>query len=119
MRRALHGEGESSASTGQGTPKGQGQPGRAMQAQASGEPAPPGESGAAMANGGGEATAPDLGQLDTELKKQVQRNWGKLPGSLRTEILQGASKKPHPEYAKQIKSYFEEIAKPAARDASK
>ena len=70
----------------------------------------------ALGGGGGEA---DLGQLDSELKKQAQRNWGKLPGSLRTEILQGASKKPRPEYAKQIKSYFEEIAKPAAKDAAK
>jgi len=119
MRRALHGEGEASDSNGQGAPKGQGKPGRAMQAQANGEPAPPGEPGAAMANGGGEADPADLGQLDTELKKQAQRNWGKLPGSLRTEILQGASKKPHPEYAKQIKSYFEEIAKPAAKESGK
>ena len=119
MRRALHGEGEADGSNGQGTPKGQGKPGRAMQAQANGEPDPPGEPGAAMANGGGEADPADLGQLDSELKKQAQRNWGKLPGSLRTEILQGASKKPHPEYAKQIKSYFEEIAKPAAKESGK
>lgn len=55
----------------------------------------------------------DLKLLDAELKKQAQRNWGKLPGQLRTEILQGATKTPRPEYAKQIKSYFEEIAKPA------
>ncbi len=60
----------------------------------------------------------DLKQLDVELKKQAQRNWGKLPGQLRTEILQGASKTPRPEYAKQIKSYFEEIAKPATRAPS-
>ena len=119
MRRALRGEGEADGSNGQGAPKGQGKPGRAMQAQANGEPAPPGEPGAAMANGGGEADPADLGQLDTELKKQAQRNWGKLPGSLRTEILQGASKKPHPEYVKQIKSYFEEIAKPAAKESGK
>ncbi len=119
MRRALHGEGEADGSNGQGAPKGQGKPGRSMQAQANGEPAPPGEPGAAMANGGGEADPADLGQLDTELKKQAQRNWGKLPGSLRTEILQGASKKPHPEYAKQIKSYFEEIAKPAVKESGK
>jgi hypothetical protein len=59
-----------------------------------------------------------LKQLDAELKKQGQRNWGKLPGQLRTEILQGANKKTRPEYAKQIKSYFEEIAKPATRDAA-
>ena len=119
MRRALHGEGEADGANGQGAPKSQGKPGRAMQAQANGEPAPPGEPGAAMANGGGEADPADLGQLDTELKRQAQRNWGKLPGNLRTEILQGASKKPHPEYAKQIKSYFEEIAKPAAKESGK
>lgn len=60
----------------------------------------------------------DLKKLDIELKKQGQRNWGRLPGQLRTEILQGASKKPRPEYARQIKSYFEEIAKPASRDSA-
>ena len=66
--------------------------------------------------GGGAQVDADLKQLDTELKKQAQRNWGRLPGQLRSEILQGANKKPRPEYAKQIKSYFEEIAKPATKD---
>jgi hypothetical protein len=64
---------------------------------------------------GGQVDA-DLKQLDTELKKQAQRNWGRLPGQLRTEILQGANKKPRPAYANQIKSYFEEISKPATQE---
>ena len=119
MRRALHGEGEGTAGNEPGQPSGKSKQARAMQAQPNGEPMPPGEPGEAMALGGGGADEADLGQLDSELKKQAQRNWGKLPGSLRTEILQGASKKPHPEYAKQIKSYFEEIAKPAAKEAAK
>ena len=119
MRRALHGEGEATASNERGQPNGKNKPSRAMQAQANGEPMPPGESDGAMALGGGGNAESELGQLDSELKKQAQRNWGKLPGSLRTEILQGATKKPHPEYAKQIKSYFEEIAKPATKDGGK
>jgi len=80
----------------------------------------PGE--ASLAGGGppgqfdGAQAEADIKHLDAELKKQAQRNWGKLPGQLRTEILQGANKKPRPEYAKQIKSYFEEIAKPATAE---
>ena len=96
-----------------------GQPGGPQQAQfqmpdESGEPGQPG--GAGGVGGGGAQVDADLKQLDTELKKQAQRNWGRLPGQLRTEILQGANKKPRPEYAKQIKSYFEEIAKPATKE---
>jgi len=59
-----------------------------------------------------------LAPLDTRLKPQAQRNWGQLPGQLKTEILQGANKKPRPEYARQIKSYFDEISKPARPDAA-
>ncbi len=108
---------------GQGQP-GQGQPGTGQpggpppaQTQASGESGEPGQPGGAAGSGGrGAQVDADLKQLDTELKKQAQRNWGRLPGQLRTEILQGVNKKPRPEYAKQIKSYFEEIAKPATKE---
>jgi hypothetical protein len=56
---------------------------------------------------------PDIHQLDAELDGQAQQNWGKLPGQLRTEILQGSGKRSHAEYKQRIKSYFDEIAKPA------
>jgi hypothetical protein len=83
------------------------------------DPVQEGNRGGSVAGGAaGQASETDLQRLEAELKKQGQRNWGRLPGQLRTEILQGASKKPRPEYAKQIKSYFEEIAKPATRETS-
>lgn len=120
MRRAANPEGQQS---GPGNPNQQagqpGQPGQPNGPAEAGEPGEPGQPGGAIAGGGGGAQAePDLKQLDAELKKQGQRNWGKLPGQLRTEILQGANKKTRPEYARQIKSYFEEIAKPATRDTA-
>lgn len=55
---------------------------------------------------------PDIRQLDAQLM-QTQQNWGRLPGQLRTEILQGAGKRSHSEYKQRIKSYFDEISKPA------
>ena len=61
----------------------------------------------------GTTTPPNLNHLDGELQQQARRNWGRLPGQLRTEILQGAGKKSHPEYTQRIKSYFDEITKPA------
>ncbi len=118
MRRALHGEQEANAQAGQNKMPGQNKPSREQQAQAGAEPPQPGEPGQGVAGGGGPDAA-ELGQLDSQLKQQAQRNWGRLPGQLRTEIMQGANKKPHPEYAKQIKSYFEEIAKPATKEAGK
>ena len=39
------------------------------------------------------------------------RDWGKLPGHLQTEILQGAQKNPNGDYARLIRMYFTEIAK--------
>lgn len=45
--------------------------------------------------------------------KAGMRNWGRLPKNLQTEIRQGSAKKPHPEYTRQIKRYFEKIAQPA------
>ncbi len=50
-------------------------------------------------------------------KKGDGRDWGKLPGHLQTEILQGAKKNPNGDYARLIRMYFKEIAK--ATEASK
>ncbi len=71
------------------------------------------EPGEAGGNAMGTKSAPDLSHLDIELQQQARSNWGRLPGQLRTEILQGAGKKSHPEYTQRIKSYFDEITKPA------
>lgn len=55
--------------------------------------------------------AADLRKLEAELKKQTGRDWGQLPGNLKTEILQAARRRPNSEYSRLIKSYFEEIAR--------
>ncbi|MDB5342866.1 MAG: hypothetical protein JWP89_1243 [Schlesneria sp.] len=113
MRRAANGDGQPSSKGGL-SPSPQGD---AQQAQAdpNGEPGTPG-AGGGNTGSGVTGTSGDLNELNTAIKKQAQRNWGQLPGQLKTEILQGANKRPRPEYEKQIKSYFEEITKPAAKD---
>ena len=61
--------------------------------------------------GNGAQATVDLRQLENRLQKMTKRNWGELPGHLRTEILQAAQRRPNGDYAKLIKLYFEEIAK--------
>jgi hypothetical protein len=78
--------------------------------QADGASESPGD--AATAGGTGARAAVDLHELESELRKQAFRNWGELPGTLKTEILQSARKTPRSDYARLIKLYFEEIAKP-------
>jgi hypothetical protein len=51
------------------------------------------------------------GPLDMELKRRAMKNWGKLTGNLKTEILQSSQRKANGDYAKLIKLYFEELAK--------
>ena len=50
-------------------------------------------------------------ELENHLKGLSARNWGELPGTLKTEILQAARKKPDGDYAKLIRKYFDEISK--------
>ena len=56
------------------------------------------------------------GPLDTELKRRAMKNWGKLSGNLKTEILQSSQRKANGDYAKLIKLYFEELAKSGQAD---
>jgi hypothetical protein len=56
------------------------------------------------------------GPLDTELKRRAMKNWGKLTGNLKTEILQSSQRKANGDYAKLIKLYFEELAKAGQGD---
>ncbi len=51
------------------------------------------------------------GPLNTELQRRAMKNWGKLTGNLKTEILQSSQRKATGDYAKLIKLYFEELAK--------
>ena len=58
----------------------------------------------------------ELGSLDGSAKPGAgMRNWGRLPKKLQSEIVQGQAKKSHPEYARQIKRYFETIAQPVEK----
>jgi hypothetical protein len=67
---------------------------------------------AALAGGMGARTSVDLRQLEARLAGLSSRNWGELPGTLKTRILQSASKSPTGDYARLIQLYFEELAKP-------
>ena len=49
--------------------------------------------------------------MEAQLKRMSSQDWGRLPGHLRTEILQRAQRKPNSDYAKLIKLYFRDIAK--------
>lgn len=51
------------------------------------------------------------GPLDADLQRRAMKNWGKLSGTLKTEILQSSQRKANGDYAKLIKLYFEELAK--------
>ena len=51
------------------------------------------------------------GPLNIELQRRAMKNWGKLSGNLKTEILQSSQRKANGDYAKLIKLYFEELAK--------
>ncbi len=63
------------------------------------------------------AAAPDLAALQDLVRKKTGRQWGELPGHLRTEILQLSQGKYRDDYARLIQLYFREIAADAARPA--
>ena len=58
-----------------------------------------------------------LAQLQEAIKARTGRNWGELPGHLRSEILQMSQGKYRDDYARLIGLYFREIA--AGRDDDK
>ena len=63
----------------------------------------------------------DLAELKEAVRRGTGRNWGELPGHLRTEILQSAHGRYRDDYARLIQLYFREIAagpaeKPAEDD---
>jgi len=107
--------------------QGQGTPGQGTPSQPGGSPSPAGQpnpnqqantnpsdsspSFPSTGDGKGATVPVDLKQLDSQLKKLTNRQWGHLPGRLQSEILQAARRKPSSDYAKLIKAYFKEIAK--------
>ena len=57
---------------------------------------------------------PDLASLKAAVRAKTGRNWGELPGHLRTEILQMSQGRYRDDYAHLIELYFREIANDAA-----
>jgi hypothetical protein len=62
-------------------------------------------------SGGGTRQPVSLVDLETQLKELSTRNWGELPGTLRTELQNTSRKRPDGDYARLIKLYFEEISR--------
>ena len=62
-------------------------------------------------SGGGTRQPVSLVDLDAQLKELSTRNWGELPGTLRTELQNTTRKRPDGDYARLIKLYFEEISR--------
>ncbi len=58
---------------------------------------------------------PHLAELKEQIKARTGRNWGELPGHLRSEILQMSQGRYRDDYARLIGLYFREIA--AGKDA--
>ncbi|MEX0715117.1 MAG: hypothetical protein WD066_00950 [Planctomycetaceae bacterium] len=89
---------------------GQGQPGQGQQQANAGEPSDGEPSSDGLGDGGGGEAGVDLARLEAELGRLTNREWGKLPGQLQTDIVQAASRRPGGDYAQLIKLYFKEIA---------
>ncbi len=68
--------------------------------------------------GTGSSVPMELKRLEAQLQRLSGRAWGRLPGSLKTEILQAARRDPNGDYAKLIRFYFEEIARDGRGDLS-
>lgn len=52
-----------------------------------------------------------LAELETALGNVSARDWGKLPGTLQTELLESAQRQPDATYRGVIRRYFQEISK--------
>ncbi|MFP6769140.1 MAG: hypothetical protein VB859_13290, partial [Planctomycetaceae bacterium] len=68
--------------------------------------------------GTGSSVPMELKRLEAQLQRLSGRAWGRLPGSLKTEILQAARRDPNGDYARLIRFYFEEIARDSRGDLS-
>ncbi len=91
----------------------------AAQAAAKGPNAPPAgepdpENPNVTASEAGKAEA-DLSALQDLVRKKTGRQWGELPGHLRTEILQLSKGRYRDDYARLIQLYFREIAVDAGK----
>jgi len=53
---------------------------------------------------------PDLSAYGVDKAAYAGKSWGELPGELRTKIVQDIKERYGEDYARMIKSYFEQIA---------
>jgi hypothetical protein len=53
---------------------------------------------------------PDLSAFGLDKGEYAGKSWGELPGELRTKIVQDMKARYGDDYARMIKSYFEQIA---------
>jgi hypothetical protein len=73
-----------------------------------------GSSSSGTANSPRPTAQPDespVEQLKAEVARRKFRVWGRMTGPLQSEVWQGAAPGQHPDYAAQIRSYFERLAK--------
>lgn len=61
--------------------------------------------------GGGTSETPRLTDLASKIKARAMRNWGELPGELRSELQQRTQSRPDADYAPLIRMYFDEISR--------
>jgi hypothetical protein len=74
-------------------------------------PAGPPRSQAMIAGRGRQAGGlPDLSAYGLDKAAYAGKSWGELPGELRTKIVQDIKARYGDDYARMIKSYFEQIA---------
>ncbi len=85
---------------------------RGPNAPPTGEPDPSNPNVTASAAGVADA---DLSALQDLVRKKTGRQWGELPGHLRTEILQLSKGRYRDDYARLIQLYFREIAADAGK----
>jgi hypothetical protein len=87
--------------------QGEGERGSNQRAESATRPATGAEPGKGDPNS---APLPSDLQKSSDVQKSVGKNWGELPGELRTRILQDMKAQYGDDYARIIKLYFEQIA---------
>lgn len=76
----------------------------------------PSQSGQASAMGRQPGGMPDLSAFGLDKTVYANKSWGELPGELRTKIVQDMKARYGEDYARMIKSYFEQIADTKKKD---
>jgi hypothetical protein len=70
-----------------------------------------GQSEGSGSPGSGNRGPSDLSELEVQLGEVSERDWGRLPGTLRTEIVESSQRRARGDYARLIRRYFDEISK--------